>query len=513
MGGGKRVGKGMAVATLAATFVVVASGCAVQPQPIDLSTHQQLMSADRQAMQRGQEQVGEVLSLEEAIARAIKYNLEARVALMDQEVRRGQLNLARMEMLPRLAANAGFATRDNDNLVVSRNTVTGATSTDPTLSQDRTRETADLTLSWNILDFGVSYLQAKQNADEVLIAEQRRRRMANQIVQQVRSAYWRAATAEPLAREAQPLLADARKALADARETEARRLVSPMDSLNTQKGLIEVIRNLEQVERDLHIAKVELAVLMGMAPGARFSLQLPDLASMQLPTVGMDVASMEDLALAQRPELQEEGYQKRITSLESRKALLRMLPGLNLYTGLNYDSNSYLVNSSWHEAGARVSWNLLTLASGPRAMRLAEAREELGEARRLALGMAVISQVNIGHQEFLRKQYQFEQTRELHEIEQRILGHMQRGSEATAQSPLQLIRARLSALYAEVSLYQAYADAQTAAANLYLSMGMNPLPATVEGHDLETLKVSIGQVLDQWNRGDVLIAQVQGGAL
>lgn len=496
--------------TVLAVAVSAATGCAVRPQPIDAESHRLLMSSDREAMYAEQEPIGETISLEEAIARAISYNLEARVALMEQEVRRGQFDLSRIEMLPRLAANAGWSTRNNEHLVVSQNTVTGTRSTDPTVSQDRERETADLTLSWNILDFGVSYLQAKQNADELLIAEQRRRQMANQIVQQVRVAYWRAATAEPLAREAKPLLVDARKALEDARQTEARRLVAPLDSLNIQKGLIEVIRNLEQVERDMTIAKVELAMLMGLPQGTRFSLQLPQAETMSLPQIDMDLASMEQLALNQRPELMEEGYQKRISALESRKALLRMLPGLNLYAGANYDSNSYLVNNSWYEAGARVSWNLLSLASGPRAMRLAEARQELGEARRQALGMAVISQVNIGYQEYLRKQYLFEQTRELHAIEQRILGHMQRGSDASAQSPLQLIRARLAALYAEVNLHQSYADAQGAAANLYVSMGLNPLPVAVEGHDLATLKTSIGQVLAQWNSGAVDRSADQG---
>ena len=34
----------------------------------------------------------------------------------------------------------------------------------------------DLGLSWNVLDFGVSYYQSKQNADRLLVAQERRRK-------------------------------------------------------------------------------------------------------------------------------------------------------------------------------------------------------------------------------------------------------------------------------------------------------------------------------------------------
>jgi len=483
---------------VAAVTAGTLAGCSVAPKVITPAEHQALVVADRALMFVEQEPRGERITLEEAIARALKYNLEARVQMMEQVVRAGQLDLSRYEMLPTLAANAGWVTRSNENLVVSENTVTGATSTDPTLSQDRQRSTANLTLTWNILDFGVSYLQARQNADNMLIAEQRRRRLLNQVMQQVRDAYWRAATAEPLAEEARPMLEQAHQALADARSTETLRLRSPVDSLNYQKGLLQVIRSLEQIQRDEAIAKAELASLMGLPPSTRMRLVLPPKESMRVPEVALGVAEMEELALQQRPELIEEAYQKRIAALEVRKALLGMLPGLTFNFGANYDSNSYNVNNDWLDAGARVSWNLFSIASGPQAIEVAEARESLADARRLALGMAVVTQVHVGYQEYLRRRHNFEQTRALDEIEQRLFGHAERAAEAQSESPLQLIRARLAALYSEVGMYQAYSDLQSATANLYLSVGMNPLPFDVSDRDLGTLTQAVAEGMAQW---------------
>ncbi|KPX91409.1 Outer membrane efflux protein [Pseudomonas meliae] len=45
------------------------------------------------------------------------------------------------------------------------------------------------------------------------------------------------------------------------------------------------------------------------------------------------MARLETEALASRPELREQDYQTRISSAETRKAMLRMLPGLEFSAG------------------------------------------------------------------------------------------------------------------------------------------------------------------------------------
>ena len=486
-------------------------GCAIKPQPLTSAERRtlqalrdvnQVSSADP-AIDAASEPLAGQISLEEAIARAVKYNLDYRLIVAEQALRVDQAAMAKKEMLPRLAANAGWLSRSEENLSVSENIRTGQISNDPFRSQDKTRETADLTLTWDILDFGVSYYQARQGADQVMVAEERRRRIVNQIAQQVRNAYWRAATVEPLWSELTPLLDEARQALDDARNIETQRLTPPLEILYYQKGLVEVIRDLEALQQDLAIAKAELATLMGLAPGTEYSLQVVSPDDISLPVLSLTLEEMEEIALNYRPEIREEAYQKRVSSVEVKKALLRILPALTLNASVNYDSNSYLVYNDWTEVGARLTWNLMNLVTGPTSMKTARAQQKLSEVRHLATSMATLTQVHVGYQQYQKTRHAYDQAQVLGGIERRIFEHIDNAAANKAQSPLQRIRAKLSALFAESARYRSFAELQNAVANLYVTMGLSPIPEAAENLDLTALKDAIGKTLDKWNAGNM----------
>jgi outer membrane protein TolC len=172
------------------------SSCAVKPIPLTREEVRSRMQEDRAVLTKDQEPVSDALDLYDAMARALKYNLEARVELMHKMLAQTQLDLSHYAMLPRLAANAGFDGRDNFTGGVARSLITGQQQIQPFTSSEKNIFSADLSLSWNVLDFGLSYIRAKQAADDVLIAEEERRRVANRVMQEVRAAYWRAVSAE-----------------------------------------------------------------------------------------------------------------------------------------------------------------------------------------------------------------------------------------------------------------------------------------------------------------------------
>ena len=97
--------------------------------------------------------------------------------MMEEALALGQTELGRFDLLPRLTFNAGYVEKSDSLATTSRDAVTGQSSdAHPTYSNDRWSKTLDLGLSWNILDFGVSYFTAHQNADRVLVAAERRRK-------------------------------------------------------------------------------------------------------------------------------------------------------------------------------------------------------------------------------------------------------------------------------------------------------------------------------------------------
>jgi outer membrane protein TolC len=104
---------------------------------------------------------------------------------------------------------------------------------------------------------------------------------------------------------------------------------------------------------------------------------------------------LEETALVSRPELREQDYQVRINAAETRKTLLRMLPGIELSAGGHYDSNSFLVNNSWADVGVKATWNLFNLMSGPAAHSAAKANEQVGELQRQAMSLAIMAQLYV----------------------------------------------------------------------------------------------------------------------
>lgn len=496
------------VARLAAPLaaLVLLAGCSVVPRPFTAAERASQVAADRVALYAEQEPVTGPVSLEEATARALKYNLDRRLAVMDQALRLRQLDLSRYDLLPRLVADAGYTSRSNELYSVSRDAFGNIRDrSDATTAVERNRFSSSLELSWNILDFGVSYYTARQNADRALIAQERQRRAVHSIVKEVRAAFWRAAAAQRLQGAVTPVLAEARRALADSQAVERERLRPLIETLRYQRSLVEVVRQLEALDQDLAIAKAQLAALMNLPPGTAYSLAVPTGAELPLPSISVSIEEMERLALLNRPELREAAYQGRITALETRRALLSLLPGLRLYGSLNYDSNSYLLNQEWAEAGARVTWNLMNLLAAPANRRVQQAQEDFVETQRLALSMTALAQLHIAHQQYLSAREQYQQAAQLSAIEGRIYDITRRGEAGQAQSVLDRVLAGTAAIAAEFRRDLAYAELQNAVASFYVSTGLDPLPEAVAAHDIPTLSAALRRVSEEWMSGRVTL--------
>jgi len=484
---------------LLATLIAAAlAGCAVQPRALTADERQATVQADRSAMATQQEPVQGAITLEEAMARAIKYNLDYRLKLMEEAVAQRQLDLSRTDLLPKLALSAGYSGRDNELASSSRDVITRAQSLVPSTSTDRERVTADLNLSWNVLDFGVSYYGARQQADRVLVAQERRRKVVHLLMQQTRLAYWQAAGAQLLEGKVEPVLASARKALEDSRTVEVEKLRSPLEALNYQRQLIDIVRQLEAVRDDLAQAKPRLASIMNLEPGQSFKVAVAP--ALDAPRISLPVARIEEAALLNRPELVEAQYNERIGVLETRKALARLFPGVELSLGGHYDSNSYLVNNQWSDVGLRVGWNLFNVLNAGTIRGLAQSQLEVAHQQRLALNMAVLTQVHVSQLEYLGRLRQYELTQQLNSVEQRILQYTRNASSANAQGKLDEIRASASAMMSELRMYQSYGALQGAYGQVIATIGLDPLPESVPSHDLKTLGDAVRASQQNWSK-------------
>lgn len=477
------------------------SGCAVTSQPIERSVSEQRAQSDLQAMFADQEPLNGPLTLHEAMARAVKYNLEARLKVMEEAMAQRQVDLATFDMLPRMALSAGYAGRNNVSASSSQSIETGTQSLEPSTSQDRDRGVADLTMVWNVLDFGVSYVSAKQQGDQRLIVQERRRKVVHTIIQDVRSAYWRAVAADRLLSQIDSLMTRVAEARDNSQRLSEQRIGDPIQALSYQRALIEATRQLEEQRRALSLAKTELATLINLPLGTQ--VELAPETGYQVPELKVELGTLEQEALASRPELREQDYQARISAAETRKAMLRLLPGLEFSAGGHYDSNSFLVNQSWADYGVKVTWNLFNVLSAPAAIDIAKAGQEVADARRQAMSMAILAQLHVANANFREAQRQFRTSQQLAGLDGQIVEQLRNRYKAQGIGELELIQGELNTLQADLRRDLAYAELRNSYGQLFASVGLDPLPETIAADSVEAIAAALASREAQWQAGQL----------
>jgi outer membrane protein TolC len=158
-------------AILAGTAALVLAGCTLTPKPLTNEERAVEAVSDLNEVYSEQEPLHGALTLNQAFARALKYNLDKRAKLYEEAIAQDDLNLSAIDMLPKAAVNGSYTTRNNVDASSSVSVISGATTVPPSTSSDINRHAADLNVSWNVLDFGVSYFTARQQADRTFIAQ------------------------------------------------------------------------------------------------------------------------------------------------------------------------------------------------------------------------------------------------------------------------------------------------------------------------------------------------------
>lgn len=457
--------------------------CTIKPQALEETTVAEFAAANLEAVTADQEPLDGVIDLYEAMARALKYNLDYKVELMEKALKIRNLDLAHYKLLPDLVASSGYAGRSNFSGGNSRllsgkgwfqdKGDLGTESLQSSTSQEREIFSSDVTFTWNVLDFGLSYVRAKQSADEVLIAEQLKRKVVNRVIEDVRTAYWRAVSYERLIRKLRVLDGRVKKALTNTRALYKNRETSLITVLTYERELIEIKRELQRLEADLKIAKAQLAALMNLPPGTKFRLVHTKRRIKSLLLKGHP-DEMIAMALRNRPEMHEVQYRLRINDNERDAALLELLPSLHGSAGVNYDSNEFLFNQHWLSWGAKASWNLLNVFRYPARKSVVAAQDELLKQRALALTMAIMTQVHVSRVRFLQNRKQLATAAEFYNVQSRLLRQIRTEAEADRVSEQTLIREEMNTLVADVKFDIAFAELHNSFANVYASMGLDP---------------------------------------
>lgn len=466
----------------------------------------QRVEDDRRMMYADQEPITGPITFYDAAARALKYNLDYRLKLMETALSRNLVDVTRHEMLPRLVASAGYTSRSNDSGGTSVGIEDGEVSLRPSTSEQRYHRLADLELTWSTLDFFVAYERTQQKADQVLMAEERRRKVVQNVLQDVRNAYWRALGAQRLIAAVDTLMVQVRSGIKSAQEAEQRGLLPRQQALAYQRALLDAVGLLSTRRQDLELARAELAALMSLPPGTEF--QVADDVEEKIPEPNFNIEALERLALENRPEIMEEWYRKRVTENDIKIAKAELWPNISFSAGTHYDSNDYLYNNSWSSVGLRISWNLLNILKAPALDAAGESQSKVADLRRMALSMAVLTQLRVAAQRYYLAREQLEFADQSMQVDGRLRDYAKASASISADSKLEYIRADARWLLSQYQRYAAYSDAQAAWGRLYNSVGLDVMPETIANHDLTTLAAQIKTTMHGWER-TALQAQAQ----
>ncbi len=334
--------------------------------------------------------------LEECIDLALKFNLDIKVAKLEEEVASEMQIAEALGMLPELTVSNNLSDRNNEAASSSKAFKQGGATYSYSTSSDKDLNYLNVDLALSLLDFGLAAFNTCQANDRTLIREQRTRRAAQNLQMDVVRVYFQVAAAQQAIGITNALLQQCQTRYELIREAAQKRLIDPFRAFDETRRFADMEKRLTNYTRSYENSRAELRALLGLAAGndiivdsSMLNVNMPpvfDLPEMQV---------MEQIALLQRPELYEIDMQKHINVLELYKTIVTMFPNVRMYMDFTNSTNSFLYHSSWMEVGLRAAYNLLKLPQQIVRAKAYYTQIEAEETRGFSQAVGVIAQVRI----------------------------------------------------------------------------------------------------------------------
>jgi len=415
------------------------------------------------------------LTLQDVITVGLRNNLDIRVADFERDIAREDSFAERLKQLPRLDLKAEHTQRDSWPVTNELNVDTGQVTESTTVSQLKQNQTKSIELTWNVLDFGLSYVRARQAQLQVEVLAQRRQRQAQLLALDLTEAYWQAALAEDALDYVRQVEADLQVQKDRVERSVAEKRVDPIAAKDVEKRLVKLALEIRDLQADIASARMKLARLMGISQSAQFTLARtpirPVLAALPRPEQ-VDVAVLEEYALTHRPELFERDLSIKLRRDDVRAAIISMFPGLSFSAARNFDNNRLLQYSAWNTAGASLSWNLLSLPSKLAGLSGRERNVELAKIQRMQLTVAVMTQVHIALLDYSIAADRFFLNEESYRLSNELLEMAQARHDAGQLSGISVAERLLSDMNDKLKRDQSVVDLIVAHRRLLTSIGL-----------------------------------------
>ncbi|MBP9722261.1 MAG: TolC family protein [Gammaproteobacteria bacterium] len=388
--------KSLLIIFLVVTALSFLSSCTVTSEKIDnADKRKSVMNSLGQLYPKESEVL--TLDLKEAIRFAIENNLEYKLNKVQVALAYKQYDLAKFDLYPKIDVNAAYNHRNRDYIKNLINTPTGDSGQSLI---PHTIKTGTILFNWNVLDFGLSYVRAKQASDRYLAANEERKKIAIKIISEVVKNYSLAYYAQETTKKVADLEKEIKDSIDLTDQAISQAVGEPEKLLNSKKVLLELYREMRENIVYFNQAWDKLLSLINYnSPDKLGSLQIKllplDPYLSKLPSIDSKLLSLDTIALYNRPELNQALYKTQEVQRQRYVSVLERLPGLGFNMGYNFDSDKYLKFQNWWSDNINVAWNLLQLAAIQPTLDTIDTQVKAQELTYLASSAVILGEIRV----------------------------------------------------------------------------------------------------------------------
>jgi outer membrane protein TolC len=476
-----------------AALCLIGSGLGGCSAPTNRLSNSDLMAVTgslSETLQVLEEPLDGPLDVHHAVARALKYNLSIRTQELTAEIAFAKVRAESSSMLPNVVAESRYYGRNVPSYSRSSSSLNYST------SSDAIGLTRDLTLSFNILDFGLSYIRTEQLADKAEKEREEVRRVATRVVEETRTEFSRTAAYEALIAQLDRLHPAVEQMLAESRKASHNNDINPLVSINYERDVLNLQRELNQLRVSLAGSAAQFRQVVGIPQSVPIQLRTTS-RSKKTPTAGDTPSADIAAALMNRHEIRQLLLDMRITEKEVHATILQLLPSISLSRGITQDSSSYLLNANWVSWGAKFAWNLMNLAKLPKDLDVVEAQMRVHRQQIVATAATIAMQVYVAHARVSAHRQSALDANTLASLQHRMLRQVRAASTVGTVAPQVLVKERLATLLADIRARLAEAELESASAAYATSIGASHVP-DVNVHALSVSEIaSVLQLAEQ----------------
>lgn len=443
-----------------------------------------------------------VLSISDVLARAVIFNKDGEIASLELKLADIESSQAYLSQLPTLVQRLNY---DKNNEYQGSNSASfeNGELIEPSresylVSSKKETFRSDLTLTMNLLDFGVALGRAERLADEVLIAREKERQAIQTIIQQTENLYWRVVAAQKLDNELEILLLDVQEALEYNAIIMAQNLQEPLQNLTFERELLDVERTLMDLRRDLSTAKIELDRAIGVKPGTAYRLVDVEDNLVYMPKQLPDDMTLETIALLNRADLTENLLQQRILKSEKESAVMKLMPQVQVSAGYYRDNSPYSLNNDWATINPQISWDLLQFFRMDATTDKIALRNKLLDEQRLQITLGILAVLDSSKILLTHNLERYVLANKYTGVSKDILQQLLNAMNANRNGGLVVIKEKLNLLLAEHRKNLNYSEIRATVGQTIQALGLDLVPEDYSKLSVNQIAAIIDQRLALW---------------